>query len=137
MRVFLDTSALAKRYVKERGSNHVDRLCREAESLTLSVVCIPEMISTLHRLLRERRLTRQEYENLKASFLADAADANLCEMTPEVVGTSVQVIEETRLRTLDALHLASALVAETDMFVSADRVQIAAARHFNLETAAV
>ncbi len=134
MRVFFDTSALAKRYVEEPGSEQVSRLCREAKGFAISVLCIPEMISTLRRLLREHRLTRREYAALRESFLADAADAEFREVTPEVVSTAVQLLEENPLRTLDALHLASALIAGPDAFVSADRAQLAAARRCGLRT---
>ncbi len=137
MRLFFDTSALAKRYFEESGSEQVARLCREAEELAISVLCVPEMISTLRRLLRERRLSLKEYDALKESFLADAADAELREVTPEVVSTAVQMLEEHALRTLDALHLASALIAGPDAFVSADRAQLSAAHRCGLKTIAV
>ncbi|TLY83330.1 MAG: type II toxin-antitoxin system VapC family toxin [Gammaproteobacteria bacterium] len=68
MKLFLDTSALAKRYIAEQGSDGVLRLCREAEQLAVSVICLPEMISTLNRLVQERRLSRAKYQVLKQTL---------------------------------------------------------------------
>jgi predicted nucleic acid-binding protein len=134
MHLFLDTSALAKRYVEEPGSEEVALLCMKAGELAISVLCVPEMISTLRRLLRERRLTPKEYDGLRESFLLDVADAELHEVTPETVAAAVRVLEAHTLRTLDALHLATALIAAPDAFVSADRAQLAAARRCGLKT---
>jgi predicted nucleic acid-binding protein len=59
MRVFFDTSAFVKRYVDEPGSDCVQELCSRADQIALSVVCFPEMISTLNRLVRERKVSTQ------------------------------------------------------------------------------
>jgi len=39
MRFFFDTSALAKRYAAETGSDAVLVLCEQAQSIGLSVLC--------------------------------------------------------------------------------------------------
>ena len=49
MKTFFDSSAFAKRYVEEPGSQTVDSLCREATEVALSVLCVPEIISALMR----------------------------------------------------------------------------------------
>ena len=51
MKIFFDTSAFVKRYATEPGSDDVMDLCRQADSLALSIICLPEMVSTLRRLL--------------------------------------------------------------------------------------
>jgi hypothetical protein len=48
MRVFFDTSAFAKRYIEEPGTDKVIEICRQAEHLVLCVICLPEMISTFN-----------------------------------------------------------------------------------------
>ena len=52
MRVFFDTSAFVKRYVEETGSVQVLDLCLQADTLVLSVILLPEVISTLCPLVR-------------------------------------------------------------------------------------
>jgi predicted nucleic acid-binding protein len=56
MRVFFDTSAFVKRYVEEPGTEKVLDICGQAEQLVLCIICLPEMISTLNRFVREGKL---------------------------------------------------------------------------------
>ena len=133
MKAFLDTSAFAKRYIAEAGSDRVIALCQQADSLVLSVVCLPELISTLSRLVREKKLAKAQYRKLKRDAMADLADADICQLTPAVLNSVVSLLESHPLRALDALHLACALAVEPDIFVSADHRQLAAARKAGLK----
>ena len=57
MRVFFDSSAVAKRYIDESGIEHVLGWCECADERVLSVIALPEMISAFCRLQQEGRLT--------------------------------------------------------------------------------
>lgn len=127
MRVFFDTSALTKRYVEEVGSEKVLELCAEAETIGVSVLVLPELISTLCRLVREGRLSAENYQNLKSAVQADLSDADLCDLSQEAFEQTVRCLESHPLRALDALHVGSALSYKPDLFVSADRRQAEAA----------
>src|ERR1700704_3897381 len=83
MRVFFDTSALVKRYVEEEGSEQVRTLCAEADALGVSVLVLPELISTLCRLVREGRLSSEDSQSLKSAVQADLADADLCDLSED------------------------------------------------------
>ena len=133
MKAFLDTSAFAKRYVAEQGSEKVLDVCLKADSLVVSVICLPELISTLSRLVREKRLARPTYRKLKADAMADLADVDICQITPEVLASVVSLLERQPLRAMDALHVACALACEPDVFVSADRRQLSAASKAGLK----
>lgn len=133
MKVFLDTSAFAKRYVAEQGSDKVIALCQQADSLIISVICLPELISTLSRLLREKKLAKADYRKLKGDALADLADVDICQFTPDILTSVVSLLESHPLRTMDALHVACALVVEPDIFVSADRRQLSSAQKAGLK----
>lgn len=137
MKVFLDTSALAKRYVAEQGSDKVAATCEQAVSLVVSVICLPELISTLSRLVREKKLPGAAYRRLKADAMADLADVDICQITPEVLASAVDLLESQPLRAMDALHVACALLCAPDVFVSADQRQLAAARAAGLMVADV
>ena len=137
MKVFLDSSAFAKRYVNEHGSDRVSTLCQRAESLVVSVICLPELVSALCRLVRERRLAKADFRKLKAAAISDLADVDICQVTPDVVVSAISLLESNPLRAMDALHLACALAVGTDLFVSADRQQLAAARKAGLKVANV
>lgn len=132
MKLFLDTSAFAKRYVAEQGSDKVLAMCQEADRLFVSVICFPELTSTLCRLVREKKLARAAYRQLKDDAVADLADVDICQITPEVLAAVVSLLEAHPLRAMDALHVACALACQPDAFVSADRQQLAAARKAGL-----
>ena len=133
MRVFLDTSAFAKRYVAEQGSAKVLKLCQQADSLVVCVICVPELISTLTRILREKRITKADYRKVKGNVMNDLADIDICQITSDVLALAVSLLEANPLRATDALHVACAAAVETDRFVSADHRQLAAARKAGLK----
>lgn len=133
MKVFFDTSALAKRYTGEPGSELVFELCQEADAIGVSVICLPEIISTLCRLVREEKLPDSQYHALKEQILADLGDADVCDITPSAMLHSIQLLESNTLRAMDALHIGSALAYQADVFASADRRQIDAARKAGLK----
>lgn len=128
MKLFLDTSAFAKRHLAENGSGRVRTLCEQADSLIVSVLCLPELVSTLARLLREKKLTKGDYALIKQAAAADLADADICQLTPAVLSSAIALLESSPLRAMDALHVACAQAAGADLFVSADHRQLDAAR---------
>ena len=127
MKTFFDSSAFAKRYVEEPGSDRVDRLCLEATELALSVLCIPEVLSALNRRRREGSLSARQYKAAKSALVEDVRDAAIVNLTPHVIARCTTILENTPLRAMDALHVACAVEWQTELFVSADRRQIAAA----------
>ena len=133
MKVFLDTSAFAKRYVDEPGSDKVTALCLKADSLAVSVICFLELISTLSRLVLEKKLSKADYRKLKGAAIGDLADVDICQITPDVLVSVVSLLEAHPLRAMDALHVACALAVKPDVFVSADRRQLSAVRKAGLK----
>ena len=132
MNVFFDSSALAKRYIEEKGSDQVQAILASAAALAVSVICVPEIVSALCRLRRERKLSTEEYRNAKASVLTDVDDATVIGITEEVIAHGVALLEQFSLRSADALHIACASEWATDLFVSADDRQCKAARRRGL-----
>ena len=49
MKTLFDSSAFAKRYVDEDGSQEVDEICQATSILAVSVLCVPEIVSALNR----------------------------------------------------------------------------------------
>lgn len=133
MIAFLDTSAFAKRYISERGTDKVIALCQKADSLVVSVICLPELISTLSRLVREKKLSKADYRRLKEDAMGDLADIDVCQITPAVLASVVTLLESHPLRAMDALHVACALNVKPDTFISADHRQLSAARKAGLK----
>lgn len=134
MKAYLDSSAFAKRFVDEVGSDEIDGICEQATELGLSVLCVPEIVSALNRHRRERALTRSQYDTAKRRLIEDVRDVDIVNVTTSVVGSSVTVLEANPIRTLDAIHVASALEWDADLFVSSDRRQLGAAKRAGLKT---
>ena len=127
MTVFLDTSAFAKRYVAEQGLVKVLARCQEADGLVVNVICMPELVCSPSRLVREKRLTKAAFRTLKGDATADLADVDICKITPEVLASVVPLLELHPLRAMDAIHVACVLASKPDVFVSADHRQLFAA----------
>ena len=137
LNVFVDSSALAKRYVEEKGSDQVQAILSSASALAVSVICIPEIVSALCRRRRERKVSAEQYRKAKASVLSDIDDATVIGITEEVIAQAVALLEQFPLRSADALHVACAAEWLTDLFVSADDRQCAAARAHGLRVEAI
>ena len=134
MKAYLDSSAFAKRFIEERGSDTVESICARATELGLSVLCVPEIISALTRRLRERMLTPAQYNQAKQRLLEDVRDADIITLTPPVIGSAITVIEASPVRAVDALHVACALEWGAELFASSDKQQLGAAKRAGLNT---
>ena len=134
MKLAVDSSSFAKRYVQEVGSNNLDRLLESASELALCVILVPEIISGLNRRLRERVLSHADYRAAKRQLLNDVHDATILQVTPAVISRSVKLLESNVLRAMDALHVACALEWQADLFVTSDRRQLKAAMNTGLYT---
>jgi len=133
VKTFFDSSAFAKRYVEEIGSQLVDDICLNAKIVSLSVICAPEIISALNRRVREKSLSLQDYFTIKQHLSDDVRDAVIVNLLPEVIATSTKLLEASPLRAMDALHVACALVWGAELFVSSDKQQITAAKKAGLK----
>jgi len=134
MKLSIDSSSFAKRYIQEIGSDKLDDLLQHASELAFCVIVVPEIISGLKRRLREHSLTDRDYREAKKQLLDDVRDATVLQLTPAVISRSVKLLEGNVLRTLDALHVACALEWKADLFVTSDRRQLDAATNFGLRT---
>ncbi len=134
MKLAIDSSSLAKRYVKEVGSDKLDRLLKSASELAFCVILVPEIVSGLNRRLREQVITIADYRAVKKQLLDDVRDATVLQITPSVVSRSVKLLEGNVLRALDALPVACALEWKADLFVTSDKRQFKAAINTELNS---
>jgi uncharacterized protein len=127
VRVFFDSSAFAKRYLAEPGTREVLAWCDRAVEIGLSAIALPEIVSAFCRLKREAKITPTQYQQLKNELIGDVEDVAICDLAPNVLAGSIRALEASSLRSMDAIHIASALALECDLFVSADQRQCEAA----------
>ena len=134
VRVSMDTSSLAKRYVQEQGSEALSLLLQEASELSVCIITVPEIISGLNRRLREGILTTANYQRVKRQLLDDVRDATVLQITPSVISHAIKLLEKNVLRAMDALHIACAIEYQPDIFVTSDQRQFTAAGNAGLQT---
>ena len=132
MKILTDSSALAKRYVLEEGSDKIDQCLQNASQLGVCTILIPEIISALNRRRREHVLSADDYRIIKKQLMEDVHDAVVLQITLAVISRSVNLLETNALRAMDAMHIACALEWQADIFVTADRRQYQAAKNAGL-----
>ncbi len=132
MKAFFDSSSLAKRYIKERGSEKVEAVLVDASEVAVSLIAPPEIVSALCRLRRQEAISSAQYSQAKGSLFADIEDMTICNITVPVVRIAIELLERHPLRTMDALHLACAIEWKADLFVSSDNRQVLVARQSGL-----
>jgi hypothetical protein len=130
---FLDTSAFAKLYIEESGSDEIVDIVGRAESIVVSAIVLPEALSAIRRLVREGKIEESDYGLLKERLCRDIATIEVVSISDEAIGRAVAAIERSSIRTLDALHVGAALVAKASLFVTSDARQAEAARGAALE----
>ncbi len=133
MLVFFDSSAFAKRYVQEMGSDAVGEWCDRATEIGLAAIALPEIVSAFCRLQREGKISAAQYQQLKIALFADIEDAVIGDMSLAVIRQTVLSLEGNVLRAMDAIHIACAVEMRADVFISGDQRQCQAAKNAGLK----
>ncbi len=131
MRIYADSSALMKRAVAEAESDALETtLQRHVENddalLSSSLAWIE-----VNRALRGRRLDGEHHDTVAAAVEDALSGVAERPITPDVVSLARR-IGPTVLRSLDAIHLATAVLLDADGVVTYDDRLAAAARHNDL-----
>jgi predicted nucleic acid-binding protein len=105
---YFDASALAKRYVREKGSLKVRRLLASDLPVTSRYSGV-EIASALARLVREGAITDEQGERALAAFNEDLTAMMVVELTPAIVTRAQALVRRHPLRAGDAVQLASCL----------------------------
>ncbi len=141
---YLDTSALVKRFLLERGSGRVRAITTPAEDVAIATIAYAEFYAALNRKRRDGDLSRTAYAQTAERFEAHWRSYTRVALHDDVLVLARTLTERHPLRGFDAIHLASALhlaqnLEEAIPFAAADirLLQAAAAeglRPINVET---
>jgi uncharacterized protein len=101
--LYVDSSALLKRYVEEPDSETAESLLRSDPLLLTARHTVVEVRRNLARLLEER-----EAAAARAVFLEDLGVLSIVELDEVTCEMAAAISELTGVRTRDALHLAAA-----------------------------
>ncbi|MFV9505916.1 MAG: type II toxin-antitoxin system VapC family toxin [Oscillochloridaceae bacterium umkhey_bin13] len=111
---YADSSVLVKRHVVEVGSTWVENLCdpEQGNEIITSRLSAVEVVSALNRRVREGSIPTEDYPGLRDDFLALCRQRYwLIQTTNPVLARARLLLERHVIRSYDALHLASALIA--------------------------
>jgi len=126
MIVYLDASALVKRYIVEAGSAEVNHLITDAGATGTSLISRAEVAAAIAKAVRVKVLAHDEAVTALRSFRAQWTDLVRLQLSETVVAQADALAWEYGLRGYDAVHLASALfwqeaMEETIMLATFDR----------------
>ncbi len=125
MTIFLDTSAWVKFFLREEGTTRIqDFLLTQWLSgthvFTASPITYAETLSTLKRAHRGQRLGDEEFAKAVSLFEEQWSNTQVIAVDMELITRSGQLAKEYGLRGCDAFQLATALQAQTNLFIGAD-----------------
>lgn len=134
---YLDTSALIKRFVQEKGSRLVQTLMGQGEPIATAKIAYIEVYAGLNRKFREGHLSRMHHTRACKQFETDWTAYIRVDLQDEILRLARDLIQRHPLKGFDAVHLTSALelrnaLGEGVTFVAADERLLRAARTENL-----
>jgi hypothetical protein len=127
---YLDPSAWVKRHFLESGSEAVNALFDESVTAACSRLGVVEMLAAVARKSSQVSLDQSIVKSVLDNIRADFAAFRVVAVDESIVVTACELAVRLRLRTMDALHLASALSLRElgdVVVVSADVELVAAA----------
>ena len=146
--VYLDSSAIVKRYITEKGSDVVDKVYEKAENGQLKVVFsiwnVGEVLGVFNRYFRRGLLSKSQLETRIIDFIQESvkfAKMNFLYIAPitayELVHSWLVVLEQ-HVYMADALQICTCKNFKCDFLLSADNVLIKASSNcgissFNVE----
>lgn len=136
MRIFLDTSALAKRYVQEPGSGELSELLTSITSeIFISTLAFVEFASAMGRKMRNKEIAEakvgEAIKELEKDWYEVFTKIPLEDMLAETAAT---IALEHSLKGEDAVHLASAQAIDVELFVASDNRLIRVAKKMGINS---
>jgi len=110
MTIYAETSAVLRWLFGEVGGDHVRVVMSESTKVTSSRLTLIEARRVVRRAERERRLTAAQSADVLAVLAQAASRWAVLELSEQVARRAEDGFPHEPVRTLDALHLASALL---------------------------
>ena len=110
MILYLDASALVKRYINEAGSTEINQIILQAQAVGTVAISQAEVSAALSKTVRMKVLTKQDALTSLELFRSDRSDLARIQVTEAVINQADALVWTHNLRGYDAVHLAAALV---------------------------
>lgn len=139
MIIYFETSVLVKCYLDEPESGYVNEIMEGAEFRITSALTQLELVSAIEFAKHIRRINSPVYREKSAALNADVGAERVVflSITPSILKRAIPLIRVHRLKSPDAIQLATALNAQKEyqgdiQFLCADRALLGAARREGL-----
>jgi predicted nucleic acid-binding protein len=137
--LYLDTSALVKRYFREPYTDQVIAKWQEATEVVTSSVAYAETLAALYRKKRESALKGNLVKKIEEALRTDWNSFIRIQVNDELNGYIDRAVKGHPLRGFDAIHLASAMIMnekfpDNFLFLCFDQILIQAAIKEGIET---
>ena len=109
MIVYVDASALVKRYVAERGSRETRELSTKADVVATSLITRAEVAAALAKAVRLGIVEPENGQKAQRAFASEWPDIAKVPVTEAIVSRAEALAWDFALRGYDAVQLASAL----------------------------
>jgi len=123
--IYLDSSALIKRYLREVGSESVNAILLSEKTVATSKLAYPEILSAFVRKHRAGELAQKPLRSVIGQFESDWKYFFIIEFHNDLFPAIKVLIEKYPLKGADTVHLSSALwlkhsAREDVRFISSD-----------------
>jgi predicted nucleic acid-binding protein len=106
---YFDTSVIVKNYIREAGSDRARQLLRNHRVVTSAIAAL-ESMSAFRRNLASNVIDQADYSAILNRFQKDRGKLDVLELTDGILASAEQYVSKYNVRTLDAIHLATAMV---------------------------
>lgn len=110
MIVYLDASALVKRYIAEDGSPEVNALIDRADSVVTNLISRAEVAAAIMRASRMEIINREHALQAINYFRSEWESLQRLPVTEATVARADSLVSNYDLRGFDAVHMAAALI---------------------------
>lgn len=123
---YIDSSVIVKHYAEtEKGSFYASQLIKKHD-IYLSAIAKIEILSALSQKFRSGEISNQDRQYIKNTFLSDCHTMYFIQVSDDVIAQAQHLVLTHTIKSLDAIHLASAIVlqkiTETSFpFITADK----------------
>jgi len=142
VRVYLDSSAIVKRYIEEEGTEVVDIIFNAAESggikIFFSIWNFGEVIGVLDKYKCKNWISESDFKNAIRKFARESiklAKLHQLEIIPldvKIVVDSMEIILQYHIYEADAIQIVSSRYRNCELFITADKLLVKVARDLKL-----
>jgi len=134
MRIYLDTSALVKRYCEEGGSDVVNDVFESDNEIVTSYWTLAEAIAAIDKKVAKRQISEEERDFVISVLFSDVLNRiTFVKISNEFIEAIIEMILAHHISADDALQLFSCIVSLSLIFLASDKGLTRAAKEEGLK----